>query len=179
MVDIINHIEGEIHECIGDGEFKGLCRLLTDDQGAVYPATYPDDAGKHVKVTPDDRHHILVYHRLLDGDVEASETFSFGRTMSMQNNQKVRMVVLVHFSEGENIIDNIINAIPDEVLASDIENVDYKSILTSDAVTLIRDRDSIWTAEWGNAYKDKYQMRYNIYAVEYSINYIRCPECVT
>lgn len=175
MVEIIDHIEATIHECIGDGEFVGLCRLLTDNQGAIYPATYDRSA----TVTPNDQHKVLVYHRLLDGELEASEELSFGRTKSMQNNQRVRMVVLVHFSEGENVIDNIINAIPDEILASDIENVDYKSIVTSDSVSLIRDRDSIWTTEWGNAYKDKYQMRYNIYAVEYSINYIRCPECVT
>lgn len=179
MSDLIDYIDELIHDCIGDGEFHGLCRLLQDDQGEVYPATYPDSAGKFIKVTPNDRHTVVTYHRLLDGAFEDSETFSFGRTMSVENKQLVRMVVLVHFDEGESVIDNIINALPDQMTPSDIGNADYKSVIVGPAITLIRDRDSIWTTEWGNAYKDKYQMRYNIYAIEYTISYIKCPSCVT
>lgn len=174
MVDLINDIDDTINDCIGEGKHYGLCRLLIDDQGAVYPATYPDSAGKFTKVTPDDRYKILTYHRLLDGAYEASEELSFGRYMSMENKQAVRLVVLIAFSEGETVIENIVNALPEEVI-----NVDYKSVVVDNAITLIRDRAAIWEAEWGNAYKDKYQMRYNIYAIEYSINYIKCADCVT
>lgn len=178
MEDIIDHIDDGIHECLGRGQFYGLCRLLIDDQGDVYPATYPDQSGspptlRVTKVTPDDRYPILIYHRLLDGALTDSEAFSFGRTMSVENRQSVRMVVLVEFAQGETVIDQIISALPDE-----ITNVDYKSIVVGSDITLIRDRDSIWTTEWGNAYKDKYQMRYNVYALEYSINYISCNACV-
>lgn len=179
MEDIIDHIDEQIQECLGAGQFYGLCRLLIDDQGAVYPATYPDNSGSPpslavTKVTPNDRYPILIYHRLLDGSLADSETFSFGRSMTRENRQLVRMVVLVNFSLGESVIDNIINALPDEII-----NEDYKSIVFGTDITLIRDRDSIWTTEWGNAYKDKYQMRYNIYAVEYTLSYVRCADCVT
>lgn len=174
MVDLINHIDELIETCLGDGKYWGLCRLMLDDNQESYPATYPDTAGKITKVSPDDRVKIMIYHRLLDGEFSDSEMFSFGRTISMENSQRVRMVVLVDFSEGETVIDNILNALPDT-----IDNVDYKSAIVGSSVTLIRDRAAIWSTEFSNAYRDKYQVRYNIYAVEYSINYIKCDDCVT
>lgn len=171
MVDLIHDIDQAIETCV-TGKFYGLARLLKDDKGDVYPAAYPDGAGEHRKITPQDKYKVLVYHRLLDGSPEYSEEFSFGRSLAFQNVQRVRMVVLVAFSEGEMVIDEIINAMPDF-----IENVDYKTVSVSGSITLIRDRESIWETEWGNAYKDKYQMRYNIYAVEYSVEYIKCEPC--
>lgn len=178
MTELIDHIEEQIHDCLGDGKYYGLCRLLTDDQG-TYPATYASSAGKYTKVTPDDKHRILIYHRLLDGSPTVNEDLSFGRSLLFENNQRVRMVVLVDLSEGETVIDSIINAIPDHITQTDLDSVDYKSVTIDPSMTLIRDRANIWSTEWGNAYADKYQLRYNIYALEYSINYIRCNDCVT
>lgn len=89
------------------------------------------------------------------------------------------MVVLVDLSEGETVIDSIINAIPDHITQTDLDSVDYKSVTIDPSMTLIRDRANIWSTEWGTAYADKYQLRYNLYALEYSINYIRCNDCVT
>lgn len=178
MVELIDHIDEQIHECLGDGKYYGLCRLLTDDQ-AIYPATYANSAGKYTKVYPDDKYKILTYHRLLDGAPTANPDLSFGRTLSMENRQRVRMVVLIDFSEGETIIDSIINAIPDQITQTDLDSVDYKSVTIDPSMSLIRDRANIWSTEWGTAYADKYQLRYNVYALEYSINYIRCNDCVT
>lgn len=173
MVDLIDHIDELIHECLGLGQYQGLCRLIEDDSG-IYPVTYPDEHGKQLKVTPDDRYPLLIYHRLLDGSFEDSEEFSFGRSMARQNRQAVRMVVVVDFRDGHDYSGQILNALP-----VSIENVDYKSVTIDSAVTLIRDRKAIWSTEWGEAYADKYQMRYEIFAVEYSINHITCEDCVT
>lgn len=174
MVDLIDHIDEQISSCIGGkGKFFGLCRQLQDDSG-IYPATVAEPSKK---VTPDDKWKILVYHRLLDGTITDSEEFSFGRHPLVHNSQRVRMVVFVAFSEGEAMIDDIVNGMPDKI---EIENnTDYKISETGPDVTLIRDRNAVWEQELGTSYKDKYQMRFNIYAVEYSIDYIKCSECVS
>lgn len=173
MVDLIDHINEEISACIGTGKFYGLCRQIQDDKG-IYPATVKEPAEK---VSPSDKWKVLVYHRLMDGTVTDSEEFSFGRHPLVHNSQNVRMVVFVAFSEGETIIDDIINGMPDKIELED--NIDYKFSEVGTSVTLIRDRNAVWEQEFGQAYKDKYQMRYNIYAVEYTIDYIKCSTCVS
>jgi hypothetical protein len=168
LVDLIDHIDEGIAECTG-GHAHGLCRLLKDDKGEFYPARNEDN----LKVTPEDKYDLMWYHRLLDSQPEASEQFSFGRSIAYQVAQRVRMVVVSDIKDGETVIDQIIHSLPDQIV-----NVDYKSVLVGNSVSLIRDRAAVWEAEWGNSYKDKYQLRYNIYAVEYSIEYIKCEACV-
>lgn len=173
MVDLIDNINQTISDCIGSkGKLYGLCRQLQDDKG-IYPATVKEPAEK---VTPSDKWKVLVYHRLQDGTIEDSETFSFGRHPLVKNSQNVRMVVFIAFSEGETLIDDIINGMPDKI---DLEDDTYKFSEVGSAVTLIRDRNAIWEQEYGESYKDKYQMRYNIYAVEYVVEYIKCSACVS
>jgi len=170
VVDLINHINTTVENCLGlGGKYYGLCRLIKDDKGVVYPVTYLDN----IKVTPSDKFNLLVYHRLINSETEESEEHSFGRLPAVMNNQRIRTIVIVKFSEGETVIDDFINALPDK-----IDNVDYRFVELSKNISLIRDVQSIWETEWGNAYDDKYQMRFNLYALEYTLEYIKCSECV-
>lgn len=169
MVNLIDSINTTLSDCLGKGRYYGLCRLVKDDKGAVYPVTYLDNQ----KITPNDKWPLLVYHRLLSSDTVESEEHSFGRKKAVLNPQRVRTVVVMAFSEGEDLIDDFINALPET-----IENVDYRYVELSREVSLIRDRESVWETEWGTAYDDKYQMRFNLYALEYNIEYIKCSECV-
>jgi len=169
MVELIDHINNTITECSAfNGKYFGLCRLLKDDKGQVYPATYLNPK----KVTPDDKWDVLLYHRLLDSSGEERETFSYGRTPSVLMKQRIRTVVVIKQNEPETVIDDIINSLPDK-----ITNTDYKFVELSKSVTLIRDSQSIWESEWGTAYDDKYQLRFNLYALEYDLEYIKCTVC--
>lgn len=168
MVELITNIDCALCSCT-PGINHGLCRLLLDDKGVPYPSRYSDNG----KVTPDDRFSVMWYHRLLDGSVEDSELLSFGRTFSRVNNQRVRLVIASDIKLGDGIVDAFIFTLPERM---NLEAYRYAHIGSS--VNLIRDRQSIWETEWGNAYKDKYQLRYNLYAVEYSIEYVKCEDCV-
>lgn len=171
MKEIINHIDRTIEAEIV-GKYYGLAQLVQDDQGAVYPRTIGAEA---VKITPNDRYKVLIYHRLIDGAIEDSEEFSFGRYPSRLNAQRIRTVILVDIKKDpeELIIDRIIDLMPEKVL-----NDSYKYVSISNEMELRRDAHANWDAEWSNAYKDKYQMLYNIYALEYTIDYIKCDNCV-
>lgn len=172
MIDLIKHIDSCLLAC-ASGKNYGLCQLVKDDKGEPYPRTVGKEA---VKVTPNDKYKVLTYHRLLNGDFSEDDTYSFGRSRSRLNAQNVRLVVVVEIGldAKEGVIDKVIEQLPDA-----FENNSYKYTQVGASVSLIRDSENVWETEWGNADKGKYQMRYNIYAVEYSIDYIKCEECVS
>lgn len=170
MTDLIDYIDEQISFCIDSVTFFGLCHLLTDDNG-VYPATVGAEA---TKVTPNDNSPILIYHRLLNGQYEPREDLSFGRKITAQNNQRIRTVVFIDIGVDQSVIDDIINALPDMF---EIEG--YKYLNVSSTVDLIRDRTAIWQEEFSEAYRSRFQMRYHIYAIEYNLEYIKCPVCET
>ena len=169
MTDLIDYIDNTIKNCLTEAKQFGLCHLLQGDN-ETFPATIEANAKKAV---PDDRFLVVTYHRLLNGNLDPREDLSFGTRIVGQNNQRVRMVVFVRLDQGETKIDDIINAMPDN-----FEVTDYQFCNVSRNIALIRDRDSVWTAEFSQAYKDKYQKKWNVYAVEYDLQYIKCNVCV-
>lgn len=171
MTDLIDHIDSEIADCLQTPiTAYGLCHLIEDDN-AVYPATVELEA---TKVAPDNNSRILTYHRLLNGSIEPREDLTFGRGITGQNNQRVRMVVFIGLGEDQSLIDDIINAMPD---VFEIDGYRYCNV--SRAMDLIRDRGAIWNDEFSESYRSRFQKRFHIYAVEYSLEYIKCPVCET
>lgn len=171
MIDLIKNIDSCLSKCVA-GKHYGLCTLVLDNKGEHYPRTVGREA---IAVTPNDKYKVMTYHRLLNADFEENEEHSFGRSLSRMNSQTVRLVVVVEIQldASEGVIEKIVDGLPNE-----IEGEEYRYAQVGTSVTLIRDAQSVWGTEWGNAYKDKYQMRYNIYAVEYSVGYIKCePVC--
>ncbi len=83
------------------------------------------------------------------------------------------MVVFVKLGQSESLIDNIFNAMPDSFTSDD-----YQFANVTKTTAILRDRDQIWTAEFGTSKKDSYQMVYNLYAIEYDLQYIKCNVCV-
>jgi hypothetical protein len=172
MKDLIQNIDLALENCIEGAKFYGLCHLLEDDSENPYPATVELQAEKAV---PDDEYEITIYHRLLDSDFAPKDEFPFGRRTIKSNTQRIRTVVFIKIQvndQGDGIED-IINSLPDKMVVSGYENVS----LGSD-ISLIRDRAAIWEDEFGDAYKDKWQVVYHIYALEYDLFYTKCPVCV-
>lgn len=168
MVELIDYIDDQIKSCIPECDQYGLCHLLNGDN-ETFPATVEKNAKK---VSFDDRFDVVTYHRLLNGSIEPREDASFGKTITPQNNQRVRLVVATKLGEDTRI-DDIINALPDS-----FDMDDYGFVNVSQNITLIRDREAVWNIEFPQAYRDKYQMKWNLYAVEYDLQYIKCNVCV-
>lgn len=169
MTDLIDHINAQINACI-DAETFGLCHLV-EDTGGIYPATVAEESQR---IAPNDQHDILIYHRLLNGQYTPREDLSFGRSITAQNAQRVRTVVFISLALDQDKIDDIINALPD-----DFEVSGYQFANVSKTIDLIRDRAAIWNEEFGEAYRSKYQKRFQIHALEYNVEYIKCPVCET
>lgn len=173
MTEIIDFIDNEIYTCLGRGKSYGLCRQVQDDSG-IYPATVKTPSKK---VTPDDKWKLAWFHRLLENSPDEDEDQTFGRKIAIRNQQQIRTIVVIELGEGETLIDDFINALPDYINETLITETDYRYIQVMKSISVSRG-DTVWEAEWGQAYKDKHQMRYNIYALEYNIDYIKCQACV-
>lgn len=171
MTEIINYINEQIENCIDDVRLYGLCHLLEDDSEENYPSTIGSEGEK---VTPDDRYSVTIYHRLLDGDLNPTEEQPFGRKSIKKTTQRVRTVIFIKMTvdETEQLINDIINSLPESFTLTD-----YVFSYVSNEISLIRDRASIWDDEFGSGYRDKYQKRFYIYALEYDCQYIKCPVC--
>lgn len=181
MREIIDQLDKSISCCL-TGKAFGLCRQLIDDKGEVYPATYADRLNKFEKVTPDDRFKIMWFHRLENSSLSDSESYSFGRTFTKMNGTTIRTILLSEFSKQEDALNSMLEAMIGFMSPATTAKQlfpDYRFIEFGDSINVSRDRTAIWNAEFGNAYRDKYQMRYNIYAIEYTIDYIKCHECVS
>lgn len=169
MVDLIEYIDNQIKDCIQETKQFGLCHLIQSDNQKI-PVTVESEA---TEACPEDLYLVTTYHRLLTGAYEVRDDLSFGKKMKGENKQRVRMVVFIQFSEGQSLIDDIFNAMPDTIILEGYENV-----FVSRTATLLRDRATLWSDEFGESYRDKYQMTHHIYAIEYDLNYIKCNVCV-
>ncbi len=170
MTELLDYIDDQIASCIDGVNFYGLCHLVEDDNAKNYPATFVQDSEK---VSPDDRYLITIYHRILDGNLDPREEVPFGRTVTVQNAQKIRTVVFIKMSESHSKIDDIVNALPDTFEVSG-----YSFANVSKNIGLQRDQNAIWEDEFGGAYQDKMIKEFYIYALEYDLQYVKCPVCI-
>lgn len=169
MVELIDYIDLQIKDCITGIKQFGLCHLIEGDN-EKFPATVEEPA---MKAIPDSRFLLLSYHRLLNGAYEVREDLSFGKKLTPQNRQRVRMVVFIKLNESQNLIDDIFNAMP-----GSFEVDDYLMPNVTKTAAILRDRQAIWNDEFGAAYKDKFQQVWQIFAIEYDLQYIKCNVCV-
>lgn len=167
MNELIKYIDDQICGCMQVKSY-GLCHLLLGDN-EQFPATIVKQA---VKAVPDDKFNVTIYHRLLSGTYDNREDLSFGRKIVAQNAQKVRTVIFIKIDSSDTLLDDIINALPD-----DFESDGFQFANVNKNISLIRDRDAIWTDEYSQAYKDRYQMKFHVYALEYDLQYIKCNVC--
>lgn len=174
MREIIEYIDERIHECFPDIQGFGLCHIIQDDNAERVPSTLEEQAKF---VCPDDRYEFLYYHRLLESTPEPSEDLSFGRKITVKNSQKIRTVVFARMKcDSLTFINDFINVLPDTFELDQSPN-EYKMLSLQKGINLNRDSNSVWDDEYGAAYKDKYQKIFNIYALEYNIDFIKCPIC--
>lgn len=174
MREILQYIDDQIGACFADIQAMGLAHLVEDDSAEIYPATLEEQSKK---ICPDDRYEFLYYHRLLDSTPEPSEELSFGRKITVKNSQKIRTIVFARMKcDSLTFIDDFINALPD-TFELDQSPAEYKMLSLQKGINLNRDSNAVWADEYSAAYKDKYQKIWNIYALEYNIDFIKCPIC--
>jgi hypothetical protein len=166
MLEIIENINSTIEaSSISKGvKTYGICKLVTKEN-QPHPVAIADDK----QVAPNDRWEGIIYHRLLNDAITESEEHSFGSRTEKLHNQQIRTVVMIKRIKTENWIDDLINVLPRQINGL----TDYR-LVNIGAITKNTDQDTIFNTEFGQSGYEKHRMTYLIYALEYSIEYIRC-----
>jgi hypothetical protein len=164
MTDYIKEIVNSIERALAlqySGKFYGLCEIV-QGQGEIFPVTI---ATKRDRINPADTWQLQIYHRLLNS-TRADSTEDFGKERSY--NQVLRLVIISDVSMGESVAHNIANALPELI------KVTGAYAVLEDSVNINTDSRSIASTEFGEAWDDKYQVKKNLYAVEYQITLTLC-----
>lgn len=171
---MIDHIDNGIKDCLGiDKKFYGLCKLSVDTESETYP--YVIGSARKERVSVNDAYDVAVYHRILSGTANNDENFSWGRKQARRHNLSMRMVVILKSKMGEDYIDQIITALPDVIV-----NPAFNIAELGDEVSKIVDHEGICSQEFGDAWRDKISVhKFILYAIEYTLSYIPCDNCVS
>lgn len=170
MTEIIDYINEQFtgSTVFAGVHVNGICKLIVKgDQ--LHPVNILDDK----QVAPNDRFDGIIYHRLLNDTITDSPDDSFGSVMEKQHAQIIRTVVLIDRKKGEGWIDLLVNLIPKMIDGlTNYKRVDIGTI------TKNTDQDAIFNTEFSESGYEKHRAKYLIYALEYSLEYIRCLDTV-
>jgi hypothetical protein len=168
LEEILNSLDASLLSTFKDKGLKayGLCELITKDD-KVNPVTVDKDR-KQAQIH--DRFNGIFYHRLLQSfPVEDSEEFSFGIALSKKFVVRIRTFIAYKVQLGEKFIFDFVDAIPDRIEGL----TDYKFVLL-DSGQLIADHEAVFIQEYGNHSYEKHRTSWNIFALEYDLEFILC-----
>lgn len=167
MTDICEQIDQYIISklpCPGI-KFFGLAELATKtDQ--PHPVTIND----RKQIAINDRYDGIFYHRLLSSGSSQPENLQWGNIPL--NLYKSRMKSILAFKVNklaEEFIYDFCNAMPD-ILAV----IGYKSVDVTNDITILADQESVYKTEFGKGDYEKHILTWNIYAIEYIVEFIKC-----
>lgn len=153
-------------------KFNGLCQqVLKGNQ--THPVTIEDNK----QVSIQDNWDVICFHRLngqanfLPSDEEEQD---FGRSSGRVFSQPMRTVIAHKVTKGEEWIYTFAQAWPEELRITDSAGVKLYEFVDVDDINLDTDQETIYNTEWGENSYEKHRIPWNIYAIEYNIDFKRC-----
>lgn len=172
MMDICNRIDEILLGLMpGDGiRFHGLCQpVIKGNQ--THPVTVLDKK----QVSIDSRWDAICFHRLNGtASITPSDEQDFGRSLGRKRVQPMRTFIAHKVNKGEEWIDTFINNIPAHISLVDVNNSPLYEFIDIGELSLLTDQVSIYNEEFGDNNYEKHIQNWNVYALEYSVEFIRC-----
>lgn len=174
MKDICDKLDAELLALFpNDGiNFAGLCQLVgKGDQ--PHPVTVEDNK----QISIDDRWDVLLYHRL-NGTAQFvtsdEEEQDFGRSTGRVFSQPMITVIVHKVKKGEEWIYDFLQGWPEDVSVTNANGGLIYDFVDIDEIALDTEQEEIYSREFGATDYEKHRIPWNIYAVEYSIDFKRC-----
>jgi hypothetical protein len=149
----------------------GLCELVQKDS-KPNPVTVTPINNTRTPAQIHDSFNGIFYHRLLgnNGYVEDLD-HSFGDVLRKRFTVRMRTVVAYKIKLGEEFMFEFVKAFPEKL--STAELTDYKFVHLGQG-NLIADHEAVFIQEYGNNSYEKHRTSWNIFALEYDIDFILC-----
>jgi len=146
-------------------KFFGLAELATKaDQ--PHPVTIND----RVQIAINDRYDGIFYHRLLSSGLTQPENLQWGNvSLSLYRSRMKSILAFKVRKLAEEFIYDFVNAMPDILTVTN-----YKSVDVTNDVTILADQESVYRGEFGKGDYEKHILTWNIYAIEYTVEFIKC-----
>lgn len=176
MKDICDHLDRVLLDLFpNDGiKFNGLCQMVSKvDQ--VHPVTIEDNK----QVSIDDKWDVIMFHRLngqgnFIGSDGTDEDQGFGRTTRRAFSQPMRTIIAHKVNKGEEWIYDFLEQWPEEINVKDSAGINIYDFVDFEDLNIDTDQESIYINEWGNNSYEKHRIPWNIYALEYNVEFKRC-----
>lgn len=150
--------------------FEGLCQLVNKGDQA-HPVTIYDNKQVSIQGNWD----VLCYHRVNGkADFVESDEQDFGRSTGRKVVQPMRTVVAHKVKKGEEWIYDFLNGWPESLDVEDGGGLDLYEFVDIIEMGLDIDQEGIYNTEFGGGDYEKHRIPWNIYAIEYNIQFIRC-----
>lgn len=172
MKDIVDNLDETLLGLMpNDGiQFNGLCQQVIKGE-QVHPVTIEDKK----QVAINDNWDVITFHRL-NGDASFPEgkEQDFGRSTGRKRVQPMRMFIAHKVNKGEEWIDTFTNNFPLHLTISDTSGVLTYEFVELTNLALGVDQVAIYQEEFGeNSYENHIQ-DWNIYALFYDVEFIKC-----
>lgn len=171
MKCIIDEIDRNLLAMNVNMKAYGLCiPVIKGTQ--VHPVRVEDDK----QVAINDKYDVQWFHRLLNDTFNADEEFSFGASYKRRHLHGIRTVVILKKKMGFDFLDSFINQFPSMLRTSQILT-EYKFVNLTEPGIVNNDQDVIYKTEFGpdGEQYEKHRIPYIIHALEFAVDYIKCP----
>lgn len=171
MTDVIDALDNYMDDLFSGKGMKpfGLCELIKKGS-SIQPVHV--DSRQHIAIN--DKYDGMWYHRILSGGAKPSEENSFGVTIAKKQTVRLRTVLATKHKLGESLRFDFAVQIP-----STLEVDGYRLIDISDDVNLIEDQEGVYNQEFGGGDYDKHATAWNVHALEYDVELIKCEQTQT
>jgi hypothetical protein len=131
-----------------------------------HPVTIPD----RQQVAINDRYDGICYHRLLSSGLTQPEELQRGNISVSLFSSRMRTVLAFKVKKfAEEFIFDFNKAMPD------LLNINgYHSVDVTNNVGINSDQEAIYKTEFGGGDYEKHILTWNIYAIEYNVEFIKC-----
>ena len=173
ILDTVNQINEKLAQCLGieNAVFYGLT-MVVNVNGDVYPVTIVD--GKLVKICPNDKIDLQVYHRIVSIDYSESELYSFGRNSTYETTVRVKMIVIVKNDLVQiNPLspESLILSLPPKIYIPQEKAPIY---INKTSNSVIFDHDTIVNREWKKIDYSKHKCKFFVFEVNYTLSTVSC-----
>lgn len=181
MTDIVAGIDAWMTERYAStytALFYGFCELgRRTNTGSEQPIPMTiTGTHKRQQVALDDRYDLITWIRQV-GNITFGETiedsdWAFGIDHGNVSTANLRMVVAHKVELGENLIIDIARGLP-----ALLTNSSYKIIsIDKLGITIDTDHEAIYNTELGAGQYEKHRTPWNLYTVNFGVQYIRCGD---
>lgn len=171
MKDICDKLDNILLAALpNDGiRFFGLSQPVSKgDQ--THPVTIQDD----LQVSIDQKYDAICFHRLNgDASFAEDEEESFGRDTGRVRVQPMRTFIAHKKEKGEEWIDTFLNNFPNslDIQSNGVNVYDFVDLENGNLRT---DQLAIYNQEFGDNSYEKHVIPWNIYALDYDVQFIKC-----